>query len=63
MLILVKTDLAIKEKNGKKYLVSTNGTGSGKIILALLTKVVAFHMGFTMIEVWELGFEWTFLKA
>lgn len=63
VLVLAKADLAKREKSGKGCLVRTSGTGGGKMIHTLLTEVVVLHVGFTMIEIWEVGFERTFLRA
>ncbi len=63
MLVPAKADPATKERSGKKYWIRPSGTGGGKMIFTLLAEVVALHVGFTMVEVWEPGFERTSLRA
>lgn len=63
VLVLAKTDLATKKKDGKEYLIRVNDINGDKIILIILVKIVILYIKFSMIEVQELGFEWTFLRA
>lgn len=59
MLVLLpaEADLVLKEGYSKKNLVSVLDSSAGKIIFALLTEVVAFHVGSTAIHIWGLAFK------
>lgn len=57
VLVPAKANPAMKERSGKRCSVRASGTGGGKMIPILLTKVVILHMGFTMVEIRELEFE------
>ena len=63
MLVSAKADQAIRERSGKGGLIRPSNTGSSKTILTLLAKVVALYIGFTIVEVWEPGFERSSLRA
>lgn len=56
ILVPAKIDLTTKGKYCKKGVVRANGTNGGKIIILLLTKIVIFHVSFTIVEVKELSF-------
>ena len=53
LLVLLPTevDAVAKERCCKGNAVGTLGPGGGKVILTLLTEVIAFHVGFTTIDV------------
>lgn len=57
ILLPAKANLINKKRRGKKNLVNTLSFSSSKGIFALLTKVLAFQVGFTAIHVWELGLQ------
>lgn len=51
MLLLVETDAISKEKYYKKYAVAFFYSGSGKIVFALLTKVIVGYVVIISINV------------
>ena len=51
LLLPAEVDLVLKEESNKRNSVGTFGFGSGKVILILLTKVIAFYLGFTKIYI------------
>lgn len=55
-LLSVKANSVPKEGYNKNNLVNTLRTSNGKIIIILLTEVVAFHIRFTIVHVSEMGF-------
>lgn len=57
ILLLVKIDLVVKKGLSKKNLIWVLGSDSGKIVLILLIKVLAFYIRFTIIHVQGLGFK------
>lgn len=63
MIILANINLVIKKENSKKCLIRVSDTGNSKIIFILLTKVVVFYLGFSIVKVGESGFEQIFLRV
>ena len=53
LLVLLPTEVDAVPKEGccKRNAVGTFGSGGGKVILTLLTEVIAFHVGLTTINV------------
>lgn len=65
MLILCssETDIPAEEKSFKRSAISLSAPSSGKMIFALLAKVVAVIVWLPKIQVWEPSLELTFLGA
>lgn len=57
VLLLTKADLVLKEGCSKKNPVKAFSFGSSKVILTLLTEVIAFYIGFSVIYVYLAGFQ------
>ena len=57
ILLPAKVDIVLEKRHNKKILVKAFNSGGGKIVLKLLTAVVIFHVRFTIIHVWGLGFQ------
>lgn len=57
VLLPAKDGLVPKKEHSKKNLVRIFGSSSDKVILILLTEVIAFHIGFTAIYVWGSSFQ------
>lgn len=57
MLLPAKVDSIAKEQSCKRNALAIRGTGCMKIIFALLTKVLTFHVKATIIQVGILGFD------
>lgn len=51
ILLLVETDLVPKEKYSKKNVIRPFSSSGGKIIPILLTKVIAFYVGFFVVHI------------
>ena len=51
VLLPIEVDAITQERCCKRNAVGAFGSGGGKVILTLLTKVIAFHVGFTTIDV------------
>ena len=49
VLLPAKADLISKKRRGKKNLGRYRSSGSSKIVLTLLTEVVAVHVGFSAV--------------
>ena len=65
VLVPAETDPLTKKRGGKWGAIWPSGAGGIEMVLALLAKVVAFHMWLPVIEVWksclQLAFSWPFL--
>ena len=53
ILLLAEADPVPKEGRGKENLGRPRSSGSSKVVLTLLTKVVAIHVGLSAVYVWE----------
>ena len=51
VLLLTEVNEVLKEGCYKRNAIGAFGSGGGKVILILLTKVIAFHVGLTIIDV------------
>ena len=51
VLLPTEVDVVPKKRCCKGDAVGTHGPGGGKVILTLLTEVIAFHVGLTTIDV------------
>lgn len=51
MVLLIEVNLMPEKQSYKKNVLGVRGTGHVKIVFALLTKVVVFHRGITIIQV------------
>ena len=51
VLLLTEVDAVPKERCCKENAVGAFGSAGGKVILTLLTEVIAFHVGLTTIDV------------
>ena len=56
ILLSILADLMSEDRRSKKNLIRLFSSSSGKIILTLLTKVVAFHMRFLAVHIWGASF-------
>lgn len=56
ILLSAEANLVPKERCRKKNLVRVLGYNGDKVILTLLTKVVAFYIGFCVVHIWRVGF-------
>ena len=54
-----KTDTPTKKRGGERGLVGASGQGSVKMILTLLTKMVAIHVRFSKVQVRKPGLKRT----
>ena len=54
-------DVPTKKRSCKEGLINSSGPKSLKIIFALLAKVVAVHVQFTIIYIWHLSFKRLFM--
>ncbi len=57
MLLPAEVDLVSEEGDRKRNSVWPGGPAGGKMVLTLLTEVIAFHMGSTAVDVQGLGLE------
>ena len=57
MLLTAKIDLISKKNGSKRNFVWLGGSSSGKIVFALLTKIITLYAKPTAIDIWELGLE------
>ncbi len=57
MLLSAEVDLIPQKKGYKRNLVWPGDSKGGKMILTLLTKIVALYVGPITIDVWGLGIE------
>lgn len=57
MLLPIKVDLISKKRGCKQNFIEPGSFNDGKIVLALLTKIVAFYIRPTSIDIREPGFE------
>ena len=57
ILLPAEVDLVSKERCGKENLVSPPSSIVGKVVLTLLTEVIALHVGFSLIHVQGTGFQ------
>ena len=55
MLLLIEADLVFYKRCSKMNLMRALAFSNGKVILILLIKVVAFHIGFTTIHIKRLA--------
>ena len=64
-LVLLPTEVDTVPKEGycKRNAVGAFGSGGGKVILTLLTEVIAFYVGLTMIDVRWSGLQWLLTGA
>ena len=51
VLLLTEVDAVTQERCCKENTIGALGPGGGKMILTLLTEVIAFHVGLTTIDV------------
>lgn len=56
ILLLAEADLVLKKEHSKKNLIRPFRSSDSKVILTLLTKIVAFYVRLTMIHVWGVDF-------
>ena len=57
ILLPTKVDIVSQKKGCKQNLVYSGGFAGGKIVFALLTEVITFHVRPTVVNVQSLGFE------
>ena len=57
ILLPAKTDPVPEERHDKRNLDGPYSSSSSKIVLALLTKVVAVHVGLSAVYIWETDFQ------
>lgn len=57
VLLPTEADLVTKERRSKGKLVNTLNPSGSKVIFTLLTEVVAFYMGPTVIYIWGTSFQ------
>lgn len=57
ILLLAEADLVMKKRRSKKKQVKTLSSSGDKVIFTLLTEVVAFHIGFTVVHARETDFQ------
>ncbi len=57
MLLLAEVDSIPKKEGYKHNLVWPSGSSGGKVVLTLLAKVVALHVGPTTVDIRGLGFD------
>ena len=55
VLLPAETDPVLEERHGKKNLDRSHSSSGSKIVLKLLTKVVAIHVGLSAIYVSQMG--------
>ena len=55
MLLPAETYPVLEERRGKKNLVSIRSSKNGKVILKLLTEIVAVHVGLSEIYIQGMG--------
>lgn len=53
----MEADLVAKERHSKKNLFSALSSSNGNVILILLTEVVVFYIEFSVVYIWEIGFQ------
>ena len=61
VLLPSEVDAVTQERCCKENMVGAFGSGVGKVILTLLTEVIAFHVGFITIHVRESAFQQLFM--
>ena len=57
MFLLLEQDGILQESSRKRNSVWAHGTGSGKVIFALLEKIITLQVSFIPINVWEPSFQ------
>ena len=57
VLLQTKSDLVLEERHGKRNLVSFSSSSGSKLVLTLLTEVVALYIGLSAIYIWGTGFQ------
>ena len=55
VLLPAEADLVPEERRGKANLVRSHSSSGSKVVLALLTEVVAVHMELSEVYVWGTG--------
>ena len=63
VLLLTEVDAVTQEEYCKGNGVGAIGSGNGKVILTLLTEVIAFHVGLTIIDVRQSSLQWLLTGA
>ena len=57
VLLSAEIDLVPEERRGKKNLTRPCSSSNSKVVLVLLTEVVAVHVGLSAIYIWEMGLQ------
>lgn len=51
VLLLAEADLVLKKERNKKNLLSLSSSNSSKIVITLLTEVIALHVGLSVVQI------------